>query len=444
MGCRVRQNHHGNLTLYLNHRGRRWSEGTGLPDTKANRERVEPIAAAVNAEIKLGSFSPERYLYFFPRGNRADELKQPSTVDGTSAVAARALTIGDYYEGWIQQQKPPLARASRQRDYRQHMTTYVLDAVVSNDGFCKTMRDLPVANLRASHLRALQSDLIARGLAVKTARNIIDGSFRAMVREARVDDLLDADPFSAVRWPRPTTPKPDPFTEAERDLILGWFASRKPFYYSFVFTQFHVGLRPSEAVALRWGDVDTRNGFLHIWRSRYLGDEAATKTLNSERTIPVVKSVRDILRDVKPLNAEADDYVFKNSKNGGPIDQREWPKDHWRPALRATNIRHRKFYNTRSSFISIGLTRGLNLKFLSEYAGNSVAVIERSYGRFLQSHVDEQLALLEGYRAGEPDTDLAAASGAKTQTFDQGFAVPRQKPKWNKVSPTGFEPVSPA
>jgi len=42
------------------------------------------------------------------------------------------------------------------------------------------------------------------------------------------------------------------------------------------------------------------------------------------------------------------------------------------------------------------LSRGVNLKWLAEYCGTSVAMIERSYGRFLAAGADHQLALLAG------------------------------------------------
>ena len=39
---------------------------------------------------------------------------------------------------------------------------------------------------------------------------------------------------------------------------------------------------------------------------------------------------------------------------------------------------------------------GVNLKWLAEYCGTSVAMIEPSYGRFLAAGADHQLALLAG------------------------------------------------
>jgi len=88
--------------------------------------------------------------------------------------------------------------------------------------------------------------------------------------------------------------------------------------------------------------------------------------------------------------------MFTNAKSGEPINQSDWPKDHWQAALRASGIRPRKFYATRHTFISIALTRGVNLKWLADYCGTSVAMIEKHYGRFLADGDDHQLQLLGG------------------------------------------------
>jgi hypothetical protein len=127
-------------------------------------------------------------------------------------------------------------------------------------------------------------------------------------------------------------------------------------------------------------------------------NEDATRRAGSrsQHPIPLQPAVVAVLRELQPLHADADGFVFVNQRNGDPIDQSEWPKDHWRAALRATGIRPRKFYATRHTFISVALSRGVNLKWLAEYCGTSVAMIERSYGRFLAAGADHQLALLAG------------------------------------------------
>ena len=68
---------------------------------------------------------------------------------------------------------------------------------------------------------------------MKTARDIIDGTFRAIYRDARTTDrLLTDDPFAALTWPRKIDPVPDPFTEPERDVLLNYFWQRNRHYCS--------------------------------------------------------------------------------------------------------------------------------------------------------------------------------------------------------------------
>lgn len=75
MGCRSHTNQHKNLTLRLHWSGRETWEGTGLRDTKANRATVERIAAAVTAEMKAKTFTRERYLHYFPNGQRSAQIR---------------------------------------------------------------------------------------------------------------------------------------------------------------------------------------------------------------------------------------------------------------------------------------------------------------------------------------------------------------------------------
>jgi integrase len=446
MACKIGRNRHGRLALRLHWEGRRSWEGANLRDTKKNREQLQRVADLISAEMRLGKFTAKRYLHFFPTGNRAAEYDTRPTATGSHAeeevAAAKAPTVRKYFDEWMKHQQPPIVRPAQARDYRQHLTRYVVDAVIEVAGTEHILGDLRLDEVKLGHLRAFQGELIGTGLKVKTVRNIIDGSFRAMIRDARAEEHLAGDPFAGLKWPRTSPPKPDPFTPEERDRILQWFLDRKPFYYPFVFLLFHTGMRPSEATALRWENVDLRHQILTIRRSRYCGGEGAPKTAGSERTIRLLPDVCECLRGLMLLNASADDYVFTNAVTGGPLNQGEWAREFWHRPLRGQNIRHRKFYATRHTFISNALTNGVNLKYLAEYCGTSVAMIERDYGRFLEDQVEAQMTLLAG-GSTERHRRQAAAGGAKPATFAGGSPVWAENPLQNKVVPTGFEPVSP-
>jgi len=248
------------------------------------------------------------------------------------------------------------------------------------------------------------------------------------VLDSSVDYLIDKDPFAALKWPRTENTEPDPFTEQERDKILLYFKMKNPFYYPFIYTQFWTGIRPSEATALKWGSIDLDRGTFSITRSRHLGEENTTKTKGSWRTIRLLPNVEDLLKQSKPLRVTEVDYLFTNTE-GGPLDQDQWRKDYWYKSLRALSIRERKFYATRHTYISVALSAGVNIKWLAEQCGTSVAMIEKHYGRYIRD---------------DGDAPLRALLGGKTETFTETFPGYQRKSLIKLVSPRGFEPLSPA
>jgi integrase len=151
------------------------------------------------------------------------------------------------------------------------------------------------------------------GYCLKSCRNIIDGTFRAMMRDARLEEpkLGLKDEFANVTWKRLPTPKPDPFTAEERDIILSHFKKKHPFYYPFVAILFYTGARQSEIIALRWGDIDLKSGILSISKSRYMDTDGLTKTTASERVVTLGAPVIDALKAIKPLHVTETDFVFK-------------------------------------------------------------------------------------------------------------------------------------
>lgn len=269
-------------------------------------------------------------------------------------------------------------------------------------------RDVPLDEITVSGLRDFRSRLgerTVRGkpIKMKTVRNILDGHFRALYRDAREEleeqGIALGDPFTRLRWSKAVREKPDPFSPEERDTILEYFRTKKPMWYPLVYALFFSGARPSELAALRIGDVDLERGTISITKSRDEHTEAAPKTEQSRREIPLLPKV---LRAMDyPRGATADTYFFRNP-DGGPVTTTWWPKKSWLPVLKKLGIPHRKFYATRHTFISWALTSGMNLKALAEYVGTSVAMIEKSYGRYIS---DRGLAPL--IRAVDPTADVA-------------------------------------
>ena len=184
----------GSLRLRFRWHGKARAVATGLANTPGNRKTLEPLRDLVAATIHAGQDPMPVLRKAFPRfGDQRDES------------ATLGPTLADYAKNFIAQ-RTPVVRKAQARDYRRHLLRYVVPVLGHS----------LLTEMRASDVRGLQAELLSRGLSVKYVKNIISGSFRAMIQQAKVDELVTRDIFAGLRWPRWRPPEPDPFTPDER------------------------------------------------------------------------------------------------------------------------------------------------------------------------------------------------------------------------------------
>lgn len=379
---------------------RYFAEATALPDTPANRDRVLRQAELIGAEIRAGQFD---YLKWFPHGNRASDFLVATGRKPASNGREGAQTVRQYYSEWIERKVVPLVRASAARDYRAHFGGYILDV----------LGDAPLDQLSLAHIEELRHAMRhrERRLSEKTIRNVIDGSFRAMVRDAIEDDIPAAFPFPKVRWPEKIVPGPSPFTEEERDKLLDFFSKKKwkvggfndtkPHYpyYALLYTLFFTGLRPSEAAAVHIRSLNLKARTLQVESSRHLGEEAAPKTSRARRTVRLTPNNVEVLKPLIRLKAKPDDYLFLNVR-GEPVNPANF-YDLFRDAQTALEITPlRDLYSAKDTYISHALTNGVSLPWLSEQTGVALTTLLKHYGRFVHSSEVDDLELAKIDRTG--------------------------------------------
>jgi len=281
----------------------------------------------------------------------------------------RGITVKEYFDSWIERKIEPMVRRSAVRDYRQHFNAYVLPTLGKTTLTALDMRS--VENLR--------NKMISQGLSVKTTRNVIVGSLRALWRDAMADKLVDHMPFAGLRWPAVDRRLPEPFTHEERGKVLTWVAKELTFYYPFVLFQFSTGCRPSESTALRWSDISVERATIAIQRSRHLRANNRTKTAASWRIIQVSRELIDVLQQMRLPWHTDNDAVFYNKVSASPLDANEWMRIYWHHVCEGAKVEHRKFYATRHTSITEAVKRGDNLLAIAQYHGTSVSMIERNY-----------------------------------------------------------------
>ncbi len=150
------------------------------------------------------------------------------------------------------------------------------------------------------------------------------------------------------------------------------------------------GLRPAEALGLRWSDVDFENGVVHVtqalaWRQ---GEPVVTalKTARSKRSLgapgPVVEALR---RHRKSQAAERlalrwptdwADLVFL-SEDGTPLDRSNLRRQ-LNAATKAAKVGHVRIYDLRHTCASLMADAGVRLEDIADYLGHEGTNMARS------------------------------------------------------------------
>ena len=95
-------------------------------------------------------------------------------------------------------------------------------------------------------------------------------------------------------------------------------------------------------------------------------------------------------------------YVFAGQR-GGPFDVHNFRRREWGPAIESAGIaKSARLYDTRSTFISNALARGLTVFETARIAGTSVAMIESVYGALLDTAHESLLDRLEATSGSTP------------------------------------------
>ena len=412
VGCSVRTNRHGYLAFRLRFEGLESHEGTKLKATAENRRKAEARARVIDEEIRAGAFD---YLRWFPLGNLAARF-----LPEREPAVGPVISVRGFFREWSAAKGSQRGVTYKwQRNRESYLRVHVIPAL-------GTIR---LDELTPRHLVDLQTRLRRHGLAASTIDRVIHSGLRGMLRDAelagyRAPDLSQLfDRRFVTRLDQGSdAAEIDPYSDKERERILDWFSRERPEYHAFVYFRFWTGARPSEAIALRWGDVDVNNRRIRIRRSRVLGKDGRPKTGRSKRDVVVHEGLGNVLRAHVPRRPAPEDFVF-TTPSGTPIDEVNFQRREWLPALRALRIRPRPFYNCRHTYISMLLAAGAKPLFVCRQTGTSLDMIEKHYGdaRVDAAQLDEMIGEFKPPTGNLPGTLPIASHDPRPSKVKEPF-----------------------
>lgn len=206
-------------------------------------------------------------------------------------------------------------------------------------------------------------DGLASSRQVKShVRNLMHTLFQAAIRW----ELAERNPIDHVRQSRKRLKPPRTLTPAEFRALVGELAEP---YKTMVITIACLGLRVSELLGLRWGDIDFQNLTIKIQRSFVQGEIYSTKTEASESALPLDPTLADVLLEhqARTVYSSDSDYVFAGG-SGKPRWAHTMLADYLKPAAaraKIGSIGWHTFRHTNSTLLhALGATPAVQKELL--------------------------------------------------------------------------------
>jgi integrase len=318
------------------------------------------------------------------------------------------ITVGAYLDRWLRDLTGPGGRT--REDYENISRRYLIPALGGQrlDKLTPPMVREMLAVLSSPAAKG------GRGLAPRTvayARAVL----RRALNTAVADGLLLSNPASGRDLvPKQVRREMQVLSGPEVNRLLA--ETRDDPHHALWTVLLTVGLRLSEALALRWTDLDLDRAELRVSRKLRRPKNGAAwlvedcKTDKSRRSVPLlVRTVQalQIHRDRQGAErlALADGYrdhnfVFANDR-GEPLRGDGLYKYHWLPALTRLKLLRIRLHDARHSAATMLLEAGVPLKVVQEMLGHSsITVTGDLYSHvrpaFARQAADALAAHLEG------------------------------------------------
>lgn len=218
-------------------------------------------------------------------------------------------------------------------------------------------------------------------LSPRTVR-MYHGALRAVLNDALRLGKIQRNVVSLVRPPSLQHSERMFLTAEQAEHFLEVTADNR--FHSYFATLLLTGLRPSEAIALKWSDIADRDLRVQrslIWLSREKGGPvfADTKT-GRARTVAIGERLLRILQRQRVRQAEwrlkmgasyLDQGLIFASETGGPLQLRNIIGRHFKPLLRRAELPDIRLYDLRHTHATLLYAAGEQVKVIQERLGHA-------------------------------------------------------------------------
>lgn len=182
----------------------------------------------------------------------------------------------------------------------------------------------------------------------------------ACLGKAVDDGFLAGNPCRGLRAMRHRVERPRAYTAGEVKALLDAAGNRRD--RRLMALMVHAGLRPGEAIALRWEDIGA--DVIHVTRSVRVDGSASTPKGMRGRTIRISAELR---RELAPRGS---DGLVVPAAHGGHLNWRGWYRGRWKPVRERSGVVGAP-YDFRHTFASRRIAEGANVVEVAAEMGHA-------------------------------------------------------------------------
>lgn len=277
-------------------------------------------------------------------------------------------TFDTWADAWLRIVKPRLAETTL-REYRNNLRRFRDvwgDRRLTDIGITDVITTLADIGLSAKSFNNIVSPLRALfALAYKLGKTHIDLS--VSIQQRRKGQVEG----------------PDPLNQSEIERVLDAAGDWRNYFEAAIYT----GLRPSEQIALAWGDVDLVEKTITVRTARVRGIEKATKT-SAVRTLRLPQRALQALNRQRRVSGEGV-RVFIHPVSRANFADTQPPSDAWKRICKQVGVRARDARQTRHTYATLMLLAGAKPAFVSRQMGHSNSqMFFKTYSKWVDAEDD--------------------------------------------------------
>lgn len=249
-----------------------------------------------------------------------------------------------------------------------------------------TLGGVPLRELTPEMIARWQSDRLASGAGPSSVRKAL-ALLSSVLQRAAESGRIPANPARLVRKaPLPRRAEVRPLAPVTVEAMRAASSPRDAALFSVLA---YAGLRPGEALALRWGDVRDRT--LLVERALSLGAEKDTKT-TAHRTVRLLSPLAADLLEWRMANGRPGDHELmfpaRDGKSWSEEAYKSWRRRAFDRAATAAGAGHARPYDMRHSFASLLLHEGRSVIDVARQLGHGAQLTLGRYGHVIDELED--------------------------------------------------------